>query len=518
MKFCCRLHKLGGYAGDNVRLWSEAKTTASYLLKFMRPGWPASNIFEVPEEFDFEIKAPLLSDVPTKDLRIESTLEELPLYNFEVEIHCPGSAVTKIFEKHPLLPGVILRYGGKFIGMISRQRLLEYLLRPHGIEIFLQEPLSVLYSYARTQVLVLPGKMLVVEAARIALRRTLEFQGEPLVVQTDDNTYQLLNAQELNIAYWQIRGIETQMRFELMQAQIIQSEKMASLGRLVDGVAHEILDPVGFIWGNLSYVSSYAKDLMEVVTTYETLMPEVPAKIVKLKEEIEFDFLQQDLHRTLNSIRTGAERLKKLALGLQNFCHIDEVYAKPADIHACIDGVLLLLKSRISADIEVVKNYGHLPPVPCYAGQLSQVFMNILSNSLDALINQFLTQKFAAEFRDAAFTDLPATATYKPRIEITTSVCNWSQKNRDTEHSRGVMIKISDNGPGMSPQKQRQILESFSTEKRIEKETSLAVSYWIVTAKHGGKFNFESRWRGNGNENDVQASTGTEFEIILPLI
>ena len=472
----------------------------------------------MPEGFACKIKEPVLSDVGNQDLRIESTLEELPLYSFEVETNCPGSAIAAMFEKHPLLPGAILLSGGKFIGMISRQRLLEYLLRPQGIELFLQQPLSVLYSYARTQVLVLPGKMLVVEAARQALRRNPELQGEPLVVQTETNTYQLLNAQELNIAYWQIRGIETQMRFEFMQAQIIQSEKMASLGRLVDGVAHEILDPVGFIWGNLSYVSSYVKQLMEVVKAYEQLIPEVPAEIAQLKEEMEFDFLQEDLQRTLSSIRTGAERLKKLALGLQNFCHIDEVYAKPADLHACMDGVLLLLKSRLTVEIEVVKNYGLLPPLSCYAGQLSQVFMNILSNSLDALINQSLTQKFAAEFRNAALTYLPAKGTYKPRIEITTSVCTWNQKNNETQYSRGVMIKIADNGPGMSPQKQRQILESFSAQKRVEKETSLAVSYWIVTAKHGGQFNFKSRWRGAENQNDLEANSGTEFEIILPLI
>lgn len=470
------------------------------------------------EEFACQIKAPILSDGANQDLRIESTLQELPLYNFDVEINCTGSAIAAIFEKHPLLPGAILRSGGKFTGMISRQRLLEYLLRPQGIELFLQQPLSVLYSYARNQVLVLPGKMLVVEAARQALRRPPELQGEPLVVQTEANIYQLLNAQELNIAYWQIRGIETQMRFEIMQAQIIQSEKMASLGRLVDGVAHEILDPVGFIWGNLSYVSSYVQQLMKVVNAYEELIPELPTEIIELKEQIEFDFLQEDLHRTLSSIRTGAERLKKLALGLQNFCHIDQVYAKPADLHASIDGVLLLLKSRLTVEIEVVKNYGHLPPVSCYAGQLSQVFMNILSNALDALINQSLTQKFAAEFRDAALTYLPAKQTYKPRIEITTSVFPWDQKNSETQHSRGVIIKIADNGPGMSPQKQRQILESFSAEKRVEKETSLAVSYWIITAKHGGQLNFKSRWRGAGNENDLPESTGTEFEIILPLI
>lgn len=484
----------------------------------------------VPKESGFEFSMPFLSEGSYQDLRLESILRELPLYDFQVELSCPGVALAEIFEKYPLLPGAILIDQGQFVGMISRQRLLEYLLRPHGIELFLNEPLSVLHSYARTEALVLPDTLPVVAAARQALRRSPELLGEPIVVKKEPLAYRLLNVHELNIAYWQIRGIETQVRFEHIQAQMIQSEKMASLGRLVDGVAHEILDPVGFIWGNLTYVASYSQGLLELLSAYEKYLPTLPAEISELKEEIEFDFLQQDLPRAISSIKTGAGRLKTLVTSLQNFCHIDEVYPKPADLHACIDSVLLLLKSRLSGEIEVVKNYGHLPPVPCYAGQLSQVFMNILSNAIDALINQSLNQKFAIEFRGSGLTT-PPNHTQKPRIEITTQVRSLGSPDPNAPESRGVSIRIADNGPGISPQKQRTILESFSIEKRAEKETSLGVSYWIITAKHGGKFYLHSpAGRGqtdfsqNGstgnhvNEEDLASDAGTEFEIVLPLI
>jgi signal transduction histidine kinase len=502
----------------------------------------------VPKEFGSALPQPSLSEGSNQDFRLESTLQELPLYDFQVELSCRGADVARVFEKYPLLPGAILVDHGEFAGAISRQRLLEYLLRPRGLELFLNEPLSVLYSYARTQILVLPESTPIVAAARQALRRSPELLGEPVVVLKEPQTYQLLNVHELNIAYWQIRGIETQVQLEHMQAQMIQSEKMASLGRLVDGVAHEILDPVGFIWGNLTYVSTYSEGLVKLLEAYEKHLPAVPAEIAELKEEIEFDFLQQDLPRTLGSIRTGAERLKKFVTSLQNFCHIDEVYPKPADLHACIDSVLLLLKSRLTGEIEIVKNYGNLPPVTCYASQLSQVFMNILSNAIDALINQSLNQKFALEFRDTGLTFTPPEKKQKPRIEITTRVCSLGTAAPDGLESRAVSIRIADNGPGMSPQQQQLILASFSTQRRAEKETSLALSYWIVTAKHGGQFYLRSRsvfeagsrtsFSGadslsrhpsrtltrsvtDGNTAkaaEQQPATGTEFEILLPLV
>ncbi len=450
------------------------------------------------------ISPPHLSEGSNQYLSIDSTLGELPLYSFQVPTTCLGIEVARIFDKYPRLPGAILIEQGKFCGMISRYRLLEHLLRPHRLELFLHKPLHILYNYARTEVLVLADRTPILVAAQQALRRPPELLGEPIVVKTEADTYQLLDVNELNIAHWQIRGIETQVRYERTQAQMIQSEKMASLGRLVDGVAHEILDPVGFIWGNLTYISMYSDNLMQVISAYEERFAEIPAEIQQLKEEVEFDFLEEDLPRAINSIKAGAERLKKLAVSLQNFCHIDEVYPKPADLHGLLDSIILLLKSRLSSEIEVIKNYGNLPPVTCFAGQLNQVFINILTNAVDALLNESAHQEFASNFSTA----MVGNTNEKPCIEITTQVCSLEPAPKpDQLEQRWVSIKIADNGPGLSPKAQKQILESFSIAKRSEKETSLACSFRIVTAKHGGKLLMRS-----------ELGKGTEFEIILPLI
>jgi signal transduction histidine kinase len=446
----------------------------------------------VPEEFSLQISPPFLSHGSDRHLGLDSTLQELSMYSFQVEVSCTAMEVTQFFEKHPLLPGAILLEQGKFIGMISRRRLLEFLIRPHGQELFFREPLSVLYSYGRTAILQLPHTTPILTAMLFSMRRSPELLAEPVVVQTAPDIYHLLDIHELNLAAWQIRGIETQVRYERSQAKMIQNEKMASLGRLVDGVAHEILDPVSFIWGNLTYVSNYSQDLLKLIAAYETALSEPSQQILHLKDEIEFDFLEEDLSKTLSSIRTGAERLKKLVTSLQNFCYIDEVYAKPTDLHSCIDSIVLLINSRIKGEIEIVKNYGHLPPVYCFIGQLSQVFMNILSESIDILLNEVVRQKFNSE----------STKTHeKPRIDITTKVISQAAD------SRWVSIHIADNGAGLSEQLQQQILDSFSVENRANKTTSLAISYQIITSRHGGKFNFSS-----------QLGIGTEFEILLPLV
>ncbi|TAF36254.1 MAG: sensor histidine kinase [Oscillatoriales cyanobacterium] len=432
-----------------------------------------------------------------------STLQDLPLYQFQVKSSCLAVVVAEIFEQNRLIPGAVLIEAGKLVGMISRRQLLEYLLKPQGPELFLHLPLKVLYSYARVEILLLAESTTILAAAQQALRRSPELQSEPIVVQIDTQSYRLLDPHALNIAYWQIRGIETQVRYERAQTQMIQSEKMASLGRLVTGVAHEILDPVSFIWGNLTYISEYSKNLMQLLSVYDAHCTNPPPEIAQLKEDIDYDFLQNDFLRTVTSIKAGAERLSKLASSLQNFCHIDDVYPKPADLHANIDSILLLLKSRLSGEIRVIKNYGYLPPVPCYAGQLNQVFMNILTNSINTLINEAVGQEFAKEFKGGAIKNFER----QPQIEITTQVCCLEPaSDLDKLHLRWVSIRITDNGPGMSPNKYNKILESFSTEKRALKETSLAVSYQIVTGKHGGAFRMRS-----------QLGTGTEFEILLPL-
>ena len=454
-------------------------------------------------KFSSQLLGPSLSEGSPQDLSLESTLWDLPLYEFQVDSSCKTIAVAEIFEEHPLVPGVVLLEAGEFAGMISRSQLLEYFLKPQGPELFLHLPLKVLYSYARVEILLLAETTTILTAAPKALRRSRQLQSEPIVVQIDSQSYRLLDPHALNIAYWQIRGIETQVRYERAQTQMLQTEKMASLGRLVNGVAHEILDPVGFIWGNLTYISDYSKNLMELLSVYDAHCTEPPPEIAGLKEEIDYDFLQNDFLRTVASIKSGAERLSKLATSLQNFCHIDDIYPKPTDLHANIDSIVLLLKSRLTKEIQVVKNYGNLPPVPCYAGQLNQVFMNILTNAIDTLINEAVAQELAKEFKGERVRDFDR----QPQIAITTKVCcPEPATDLDTLHVRWVSICIADNGPGMSPSKYKKIIESFSTQKRALKESSLAVCYQIVRGKHGGAFRMRS-----------ELGSGTQFEILLPL-
>jgi signal transduction histidine kinase len=459
----------------------------------------------VQQNFVSEISKPLLSEGNKSDLGIESTLQELSLYKFEVETSCTGAEVAKLFEKNPLLPGVILQEDGKYVGMISRRQLLEFSIRPFGKEIFFEQPLNILHSYTRMGILMLPDTTTILAAMQLSLRRSPELLGEPIVVKTSPNTHSLLDIHELNIASWQIRGIETQVRYERSQAQIIQNDKMASLGRLVDGVAHEILDPVNFIWGNLTHLSNYSQDLMRLVSAYMQKYPDTSEEINSLKEEIEFDFLDQDLSKSLASIRTGAERLKKLVNSLQNFCHIDTIHPKPIDLHVCLDSIILLINSRIKGEIIIVKNYGYLPPVYCFLGQLNQVFMNIIGRAVDGLLDEAIRQQYNLEHLDTIVYDR------KPQIEITTEVITQLSTASSTvsnmEDSRWVSIRIQDNGGGISEEQLQQITESFSIGKRAEKETSLEATYRIVTARHGGKLNVRS-----------QLGNGTEFEILLPLV
>ncbi|MFP4297603.1 MAG: sensor histidine kinase [Spirulinaceae cyanobacterium] len=447
-------------------------------------------------ESSSELPIPRLSQEYERDLDLDSTLLELPLYEFTLDIDLPSSALADVFRRYPLLPGAILNQAGEFMGAVSRRQFLEYFLLPHSLELFVQEPLYVLYSYARPDILVLPGQMRVLTAAQRVFQRASYLIPDPAIVQTTPTTYKLLDFGQLNLAAWQIRGIESQVRYERSQTQMIQSEKMASLGRLVDGLAHEILDPVGFVWGNLSHLNNYSSSLLTLLEGYEALFDQPPEAIQELQEELEWDYLRDDLPKTVNSIATGAKRLKELALSLQNFCHVDEIYPKPADLHGSLDSIVLLLKSRLSNKIQIVKKYGPLPPVTCYIGKLSQVFMNILTNAIHALLENAIRQDWEDRLHSSDAIAHPP----KPTIEITTTVKSIGDRQRF------VSVEIADNGPGLSPELQRQLQDSFTIDPRSTKETSLALSYQIITAKHGGQL----KWRS-------QLGQGTAFEVLLPL-
>jgi signal transduction histidine kinase len=534
-----------GPSGDSLRNFGQPdyRRVISFPHQIFQVKHPAPARLEVLmsmpaiDRLNNSCPNPVAFEVTGKVLSLESVLTDLSMYQFQVEVTCTGAEVARVFEQYPLLPGVVLMHQGQYLGMLSRRQLLEYLLKPHGAELFLTKSLAVLYSYARGSVLILPPSTPILQAAQQALRRSPEQQSEPIVVQRTPGTYCLLDVHELNIAYWQIRGIETQVRYERSQVQMLQTEKMASLGRLVDGIAHEILDPVGFIWGNLSHVTLYVDQVMELLHAYESLFPELPPSILKTQADIELDYLAQDLPRAIESIRSGSERLKKLVTSLQNFCHVDEVYPKPTDLHDCLDGILLLLKSRLSSDIQIVRNYGQLPPVSCYIGQLSQVFMNILTNAVDVLINQAAYQDWAAQCMGDRPEFFPL-CLIKPQIFITTEMRSHPDPATSPRHSelsaermtcRWVSIRIANNGHAMSPETLQQVLDSFTVERRSAKETSLALSYQIVTAKHGGKFYLRSPcFPINYVEPDLPncpnpategclTGGGTEFEIVLPV-
>jgi signal transduction histidine kinase len=482
-------------------------------------------------------ESPRLLAGSAKALHLESVLQDLPLYDFCLSADCSGADLIELFDQHPLLPGVLLVEQGSVMGMISRRRLLEGLIQPRGMELVLQAPLRVVHRYRRCDVLRLAADTPILVAAQQALRRSPELLGEPVVVYLPSDVvppssdpdqpatpilagHYLLDSHDLNIAHWQIRGIETQVRYERIQTEMIQSDKMANLGRLVDGVAHEILDPVSFIWGNLSHVSNYTQELLNLLAAYEAHLPNLPKSLAALQEEIELDYLRQDLPRAIASIKTGSERLSKLASSLQNFCHIDEVYPKPMDLHECLDSILLLLKGRLSSEICVVRHYGNLPPVSCFPGQLNQVFMNILSGCVNALLDDAIGQQIPTEFRLRHPLATQATPP-PPQIEITTQICSIPALAGTAP--RWVSIRIADNGPGLSAEAEKTLLDAFSLERRAEKETSLSVSYHIVTAKHGGKFKVRSRGKLLSLDSAMATCSepttllGTEFEILLPL-
>lgn len=271
------------------------------------------------------------------------------------------------------------------------------------------------------------------------------------------------------------------------QAQVIQSEKMSSLGQLVAGVAHEINNPVNFIHGNLAYLHEYVQDLLDLIHLYEKRSYNNDPEIQEFIENIELDFLIEDLPKTLLSMKVGATRIREIVLTLRNFSRLDEAEMKPVNIHEGIDSTLLILQHRLKArperpEIKVIKNYDNLPLIECYAGQLNQVFMNIISNAIDAL-----------EENNSKLTE-----GNNSQITISTSMLN----------SEWLQIAIADNGTGIPKHIQQQIFNPFFTTKPVGKGTGMgmSISYQIVTEKHGGKLECYST-----------PGEGTKFFIQIPI-
>jgi PAS domain S-box len=283
---------------------------------------------------------------------------------------------------------------------------------------------------------------------------------------------------------------QTVSKLQQAQIQLVHSEKMSSLGQMVAGIAHEINNPVSFIFGNLTYAKEYLDDLFSVIRLYQKHYPHPDLEIEEKLEDVELDFIAEDLPQLLNSMKTGAERIRDIVKSLRIFSRLDESELKNIDLHENLDSTLMLLESRLKEQphhlaIQVIKQYGNLPPVECYAGELNQVFMNLLANAIDAVEQRNKQRSLKEIIADPGM------------IWITTSLTD----------SQRVQIRIADNGIGMSAEILAKIFDPFFTTKDVGLGTGLGMStsYKIIVETHKGQLSCVS-----------ETGLGTECVIEIP--
>lgn len=271
----------------------------------------------------------------------------------------------------------------------------------------------------------------------------------------------------------------------------VQAEKMSGLGQMVAGIAHEINNPISFIHGNLSHAGEYYHDLLDLIYVYQQEYPQPSPAIQNKLDELDFKFLEQDIQKLLNSMRTGSQRVSQIVKSLRSFSRLDEAKFKEVDIHEGLDATLMILQSRLNPEnsplkIEVIKQYCKLPLVYCAPGLLNQVFMSLLNNAIDAVMDSVERRSSEESIKDPG------------RI--------WICSEKVTEHHIAVCIK--DNGSGIPPQIQHQIFDPFFTTKPIGQGTGLglSISYQIIKS-HSGQIEVKS-----------EPGLGTEFKITLPIL
>lgn len=425
---------------------------------------------------------PLTGQTSFEQLTLGSTLAALPLFQTQLDVTSLTKKVVNKFQQDGLIPGIILRKKGKFYGMISRRRFLERMSRPYALEIFLNRPLSTLYDIENFSADVLPAETPIPEAAQYVLQRDPERMYEPIVIVDGAQNYSLVDVPHLLNAQSHIYKLTHQLLKEQTHAHMVQTEKMASLGRMVAGIAHEIRNPVNCVHGNMSFIKNYFADLLNLLQAYQSELVTPSPAIAALEAEVELDFLKDDLPKILQSVELSARRMTEIVTSLRNFSRIEETKPQLVNVPECIDSTLLILNNRFKKQqVEVQKDYEtNLPEILGFAGQLSQVFINLIANALDALDEkQSRTNKQDTDGK-----------ILQPLICLKI-FAEFSEKEDKTDW---LCVQIIDNADGIPEKVQQKIFDNFFTTKPLGKGTGLglAISHEIITQKHKGKLRLDS--------------------------
>ncbi|GAB1544907.1 hypothetical protein NUACC21_75830 [Scytonema sp. NUACC21] len=427
--------------------------------------------------------------------------------------------------KNPELPSVLGCYLANVVGPITQQLLQQEILRIDNIATFTEPTFQrFMQSLGSQSVVILPiqtrsGEIGVINCSHCSYPRPWTDNEVDLLQAAISQLAIAINQAELYTqtcqaaikAQKQAQQIErTLEELKRTQIQLVQNEKMYSLGQLVAGVAHEINNPVNFIFGNLAHANGYIEDLLGLLKLYQQTYPQPTLEILEEIDAIDLDFLIIDLPKMLSSMKLGADRIRDIVRSLRHFSRHDEAQMKAVNLHEGIDSTLMILQHRLKSqtdrpEIAVIKEYGYLPLISCHAGQLNQVFMNLLANAIDALEEQWSKSNFTRQ---------------NSQLALSTSVCSKSSLPNESHvpnpqirirteilENKHIVIRIADNGSGMTPEVQQRLFDPFFTTKPIGVGTGLglSISYQIVE-KHGGKLYCQS-----------ELGQGTEFIIQVPI-